>query len=164
MLLGKILANSGMAKGFNVTWLPSYGAEVRGGTAYSMVKISSGNIASPVIDKTDTAIIMNAPSLDKFEKRIKKSGMLILNTSLVKERHLRKDIDIVGVPLTEEAVKLGNVRVANTIAIGIYAAKRGIIDKITLKSVIEEMGAGKEDLIALNLKAMEAGFALASVI
>jgi 2-oxoglutarate ferredoxin oxidoreductase subunit gamma len=157
MVMGKVLANAGMKKGYNVTWMPSYGAEVRGGTAYSMVKISSEEVASPVVSSADTAFIMNDPSLDKFEKKIKKEGLLILNASMVKEEAKRKDIDILKVPLTDEAIKLGNVKIANMIAIGVYIANKELFDKKLLKEVIKEMAMGREDLISINIAALEKG-------
>jgi 2-oxoglutarate ferredoxin oxidoreductase subunit gamma len=157
MVLGRVLANAGMARDLYVTWLPSYGAEVRGGTAHSVVRISSRPIASPVVSGADTAIIMNEPSLDKFESKITAGGLLILNTSMAKRKVSRDDIDVVGAPLTDEAIKLGNVRVANMIAAGIFAAKKKIFDKDVLVNVIEKMATGREELIPVNVKAVEKG-------
>ena len=162
MVLGKVLAIAGMEKGWNVTWMPSYGAEVRGGTAHSMVKIDSQNIASPVVSNANTAFIMNGPSLDKFEKRIKKGGLLILNTSITSRAVKRKDIDIIGADLTDEAIKLGNVKVANMIAAGIYAVKKKVLDKDLLFRAMEKMAAGRKDLISVNQKAVERGIELGS--
>ena len=157
MVLGKVLAAAGMEKGYNVTWMPSYGAEVRGGTAHSMVKIGSEQIASPIVVDVDTAFIMNEPSLDKFEKRIKQKGLLILNTSIIKRTPKRKDLNVIKARLTDEAIALGNVRVANMIAVGIYIARKKIFDKKMLFSVIETMAAGRKDLIPVNKKAIEKG-------
>jgi len=161
MLLGKVLADAGMREKLYVTWLPSYGAEVRGGTAYAMTRISSRPIASPFIAKADSAIIMNEPSLVKFEDRIVPGGLLILNTSLASRGVKRKDLDVIEVPLTEEAMKLGNVRVANMIAASIYAAKKGVIRTDTLVDTIKKMGAGRKELIDINMKAVERGVELA---
>jgi 2-oxoglutarate ferredoxin oxidoreductase subunit gamma len=157
MTLGKALAYAGMMKDLHVTWMPSYGAEVRGGTAHAMVRISSEPVGSPTVGVADTAIIMNGPSLDKFQDRIKKGGLLILNTSMATEEVAREDIDIVKAPLTDEAMKLGNVRVANMIAAGIYADRKGIFDKTTLVKVIETMGAARKEIIPVNIKAVEKG-------
>ncbi len=157
MVLGKVLANAGMARDLHVTWLPSYGAEVRGGTAHSMVRISSEEIASPVVSKADTAIIMNGPSLDKFEDRIVPGGFLILNTSMVGREVRRDDIEVIKAPLTEDAIKLGNVRVANMIAAGIFAAKKGIFNKEVLVNVMKKMATGREEIIPANIKAVERG-------
>ncbi len=161
MLLGKVLATAGMEQNLHVTYLPSYGAEVRGGTAHSMVRISSHTIGNPVIEKADTGIIMNEPSLVKFEKKIKPGGLLILNKSLIKEKVSRSDIDIVEVELTDEAIKLGNIKVANMIALSIFATKKDIIKKETLCDVVKKMGSAKKVLIEINLKAIEIGIRIA---
>ncbi len=160
MLLGKVLASMGMLRGLNVTWMPSYGAEVRGGTAHSMVRISSKPIASPVVSDTSAAIIMNSPSLDKFEERIVPGGLLILNASMASRKVERDDIDIIAAPLTDEAIKLGNVRVANMIAAGIFTARKKIFDKKVLVSVIEEIAAGHKALLPINIRAVEKGISL----
>jgi len=146
-----------MARDLHVTWMPSYGAEVRGGTAHCMVRIESEPIASPIISNTDAAIIMNGPSLDKFEPKVNPGGLLILNASMAIRKPERKDIDIVETPLTEEAIKIGNVRVANMIAAGIFAAKKKIFDRDMMVKVIEEIGRGYKELIPVNIKALECG-------
>jgi len=157
MVLGKVLATAAMEKDFQVTWFPAYGAEVRGGTAYSMVRLSEEPIANPIVRIASAAIIMNELSLEKFEKSIKPGGLLILNASLVKTKPKRKDIEIVSAELTEEAVRLGNIRVANMIAAGIYAAKTKIFDKKVMMKAIEIMAAGRKELIPINIKAIELG-------
>ena len=162
MVLGKLLATCGMEKGYNATWMPSYGAEVRGGTAHSMVKIGLEKIASPIVADADTAFIMSEPSFDKFENRIKKKGLLILNTSIIKRPPKRKDLNIIKARLTDEAIALGNVRVANMVAIGIYIAKKKLFDKKTLFSVIEKMAAARKDIIPINKKAVEKGIEIAN--
>ncbi len=160
MIMGKILANAALERGMHVTWLPSYGAEVRGGTAHSMVRISSDVIASPMVTFTDTAIIMNSPSLVKFEKRVKPGGLIIVNSSIVKDEVKRDDIEVLKVPLTEEAIKLGNARVANTIAVSIWAAKTGLFEENDILKVVEKMAAEKEELAAVNIKAVKKGFTM----
>ena len=157
MVLGKVLAEAGMLSGVNVTWIPSYGAEVRGGTAHSSIRISSEPIASPFISSADTAIIMNGPSLDKFENKISSDGLLILNTSMAERNPVRKDLDIIDVPLTDEAIKLGNIRVANIIAAGIFIAKKNIFSKDIMIKTIEKMAGKRKELIPINIKALERG-------
>lgn len=157
MVLGKVLASAGMTAGYEVTYLPSYGVEVRGGTAYAMVKISSSPIASPVARHVDTAIIMNQPSLDRFEKAVKKGGLMILNTSMAEGHSSRKDIEIVKAALTEEAIKIGSGKVANMIAAGIFIARRPAFDKRAMTRVIQEMAGGRKELIDINIKAVERG-------
>lgn len=161
MVLGKFLANAAMKEGFNVTWLPSYGAEVRGGTAHSDIRISSSFIGSPMVSDPDVAIIMNEPSQGKFEDKVKKGGLLILNSSLSSRRVSRNDIRVINIPLTDEAIKLGNIKVANIIAAGVYAKARKIFDKKTLVETIEIMAGGKKELADINMKAIEKGMELA---
>ncbi|MFH1305919.1 MAG: 2-oxoacid:acceptor oxidoreductase family protein [Candidatus Omnitrophota bacterium] len=157
MVLGKVLANAGMDKGLHVTWMPSYGAEVRGGTAHSDVRLSSSPIASPLISQADTVIAMNTPSLDKFEERLVPGGLLIINTSLVRRASFRKDIKVVRLSLTDEAIKLGNVRVANMIAVGAFEAIKKIFGKNILMNVMKRMAAGREEILPANIKALEMG-------
>lgn len=162
MLLGKVIAEAAMAENKFITWLPSYGAEVRGGTAHCMVVISDDEIGSPYIDKADTLIIMNAPSLEKFRNRIKNKGLLILNRSLATEnKKAGKGIRILRYPFTDIAVKLGNIKVANMAALGCFIAQKKILDR---KSVSAAMAAiapqDKKDLIAINEKALEEGMNL----
>lgn len=162
MVLGKVISNCAMESGYDVTYLPSYGAEVRGGTAHSMVRVSSSPIGSPYVDHPDTAIIMNNPSLAKFEPRISEGGLLVLNTSMVTDKPSRKDIDIVAAPLTDEAMNIGNVKVANVIAAGIFFEKKDIFDKSVIEKVIALMAKGREELIPINMKAIERGAEIAN--
>jgi len=162
MVLGKFLANAGMASGMNVTWLPSYGAEVRGGTAHSFIRISTDIISNPVVFSPDTAILMNGPSLDKFEDSLLPGSLLILNSSMCDRAAVRTDMDIVNVPLTGEAMALGNIKVANMIALGIYASKRDIFDTELLFKVVEQMAGARKELVAVNIDAIKRGMAIGS--
>ncbi len=162
MLLGKVLAESAMRDNKYVTWFPSYGAEVRGGTAYCMVIISDQEISSPYIKKADTLIVMNAPSLKRFQERIKNNGLLIVNSSLAKEIIKIKDIEQFNCRFTDIALKLGNIKVANMVAVGFYAGKKGIIDVNKVLQAIEEMAPrGRKDLIEVNQRALNEGIKLA---
>jgi len=158
MAMGKVLALSAMREGKYVTWLPAYGAEVRGGTAHCMVIISDEEIFSPYIEKADTLIILNNPSLARFKNSIRKGGLLLVNSSLADCKATSRRLEVLQVPMTEMASKLGLERVANTIAIGAYLAKKKIISMATMEKSIEEVLAHKEKLIALNKKALEEGF------
>ncbi|NQT96091.1 MAG: 2-oxoacid:acceptor oxidoreductase family protein [Candidatus Omnitrophica bacterium] len=157
MILGKLMAYSAMRKNFNVTWMPSYGAEVRGGTAHCMVVISDKEVASPVISLYDTAIIMNKPSLDKFIGKIRPKGTLILNSSLVDGKIKRKDISVLRIPFTDIAHKLGNIRVANVIAFGVYMSKKKLFSKEIAKKGITIAFGGNKELVSLNIRALEEG-------
>ncbi len=158
MTLGKVLATLGMEAGKKVSWMPSYGAEVRGGTAHSMVIISGSDIPSPVVGESDICIVMNKPSLDKFESRVKKGGTIILNSSLIESPVKRKDINVVKVPATEIAFSLGNIKVANIVALGALVSKTKIVSKNKAISLVEEFFAGKKALLELNRKAFQKGF------
>ena len=158
MLLGKLITFGAMRKGLNTTWLPSYGAEVRGGTAHSMVHISDEDISSPIVSLCDTAIVMNQPSFEKFISKIRPKGALLLNTSLVNGKVSRKDISVLKIPMTETAHKLGNVKVANMVALGAYIKKRKLFSKDIMKEGIKNIFAPNKSLIDLNIEALEEGF------
>jgi len=158
MLLGKLLAQAGLASRKNVTWMPAYGAEVRGGTAYSMTKISDKEIANPIITTPDILVTMNDPSLVKYEDRLKPKGLLILNKSLIKSKPKRKDISIVSIPMTEIASKLGSVRSANMVALGAIIKRSKLFPVRTVTTALHEMLGGKEEIFMLNKKAIEKGF------
>ena len=161
MLMGKLIAAAALHENRQVTWVPSYGAEVRGGTAHCMVKISGKDIASPFISQPDTCIVLNQPALNKFNNRLKKKGLLIVNSSLINKKPNRKDIKIIYAPLTDIAVGLGNVKVANTVALGIYLAKKKNIKPESLFYVMKEMAKkSKSKLLELNQKALNEGMGL----
>lgn len=160
MLLGKVLAIAAMRENKLVTWLPSYGAEVRGGAAYCMVIISDKEIGSPYTEQADTLIIMNQPSLDKFKDRLTHKGLLIVNSSLVK-MDLSPNNYILKQPFTDIAIELGNIKVANMVALGFYVTKNKIIDIKTLLKVIEDLAPeDKKELIEINKQALLRGAAL----
>ncbi len=158
MLCGKILAQAAMIEGKFVTWLPAYGAEVRGGTAHCMVIISDEEIGSPYIYKTDTLIIMNQPSLARFKNRLEDNGLLFINSSMVKAG---AEIKALRYPFTDIAVELGNVKVANMIALGACLAKKKTISLKSILKVMKMMApAGREDILNINQKALDTGVRL----
>ncbi|OIO37206.1 MAG: hypothetical protein AUJ75_04620 [Candidatus Omnitrophica bacterium CG1_02_49_10] len=163
MVMGKLIAQAALAGGKEVAWLPSYGAEVRGGTAHCMVTISLKPIATPVIFSPDVCFAMNKPSLLKFQGRVRKGGLLIVNTSLTDEKVSRKDIDVVRLPLTELASKLGSGRIANMIAIGAYAAKRDAISlEDAILSIKDVIPVYRHNLLKINASALKEGYRLAN--
>jgi 2-oxoglutarate ferredoxin oxidoreductase subunit gamma len=162
MVLGRVLAKAALEENKCVTWLPSYGAEVRGGTANCMVTISDQEIGSPYIDKADALIILNAPSVKRFLPQLKDKGLLILNSSLAKTETTKK-ATVLSLPFTDVALKLGNIRVANIVALGCFVAKSKAVDIKTVMQVIEEMApADRKELILVNKKALLAGKELVS--
>lgn len=152
MFVGKLLCQSAMSAGFNVTFMPSYGAEVRGGTANCHVIIRDKAIASPVVTETDTLIALNEPSLLKFEKCVKKDGLILVNSSLVSNIPKRTDGVLENIPATDLAYDIGNVKTANIIILGRYVAVKKIISKETVLNNI------KGPLEDLNKKAFETGY------
>lgn len=159
MLLGKVLAEAAMREGKFVTWLPSYGPEVRGGTSHCMVVISDTEIGSAFIKKADCLIIMNAPSLTRFKGRLASRGKMIINNSLVTS-YRGSDSNILSAPFSDMAIKLGNIRVANMIALGSLITFTGAVKLETVSGVIADMGKAKPDLIRINQDALRQGAAL----
>lgn len=158
MLIGKVLAQAAMEDGLQVTWLPAYGAEVRGGTAHCMVIISDKQIGSPRVEEAETIIILNQLSLIKFKPRLKKDGLLIVNSSLVKAAGSSK---ILGYPFTEIAIRIGNIKVANMVALGCLLGKKKIVSVQNVLNIIKQMAPkDKPQLIAVNQEALHKGLEL----
>jgi len=160
MLMGKLLAQAGMKSGRHVTWMPSYGAEVRGGTAHSMVHISERGIASPRVSRPTTCIVMNKPSLLKFMDKVERGGLLIINTSMADEIVEKKAMKIAAFPLTKLALELGNIKVANMIAVGAFVRLKGIFSMKDVLGEVSNVLPSKKDLIAINKKAIKLGYEL----
>ncbi|XMB68066.1 2-oxoacid:acceptor oxidoreductase family protein [Mycoplasmatota bacterium zrk1] len=158
MLMGQLLAYAATNKDLNTLWFPSYGPETRGGTANCQVIISEEDIYSPVFSKCDTAIIMNGPSLDKFESRVAPGGKILINSSLVSREVTRTDIEVIKVPVNEIALELGNLKVANMVMLGAYLEVLKIfsIDDI-IKVLKKTFGEGKSHLIDVNREALKIG-------
>jgi 2-oxoglutarate ferredoxin oxidoreductase subunit gamma len=149
-----------MIDGLNVTFFPAYGAEMRGGTANCSVVLSTDPVASPVVGQPDTILIMNEPSLAKFEAALKPGGRLFINTSLVASRPKRTDIEVVEVPANDIAEELGNIKCANMVMLGAYAGKSRAVKPDTLKDNIKEIyPKAKEAMIEMNRKAVDKGMA-----
>ena len=158
MFMGKLLAMTGLLGDKHVTWMPSYGAEVRGGTAYSMAKISDGEIASPVVTRPNILVVMNRPSFVKYESSLKDGGTLISNKTLVGDVPKRKGITFVNIPLTEAACKLGDIRCANIIAVGALARRSKMLSIRNIASALKLAFKNNEELFLKNKKALEAGY------
>ena len=160
MLLGKVLAEAAMRQARFVTWFPAYGPEVRGGTSHCMVTISDQEIGSPYINKADTVIILNNPSLERFSARVKDKGLLILNSSLACAG-ANRGIKILQFPFTDIAIKLGNIKVANMVALGCYLRQKKIVKIKEMLEVFRFMApAGKTNILEVNEKALQEGVKL----
>lgn len=158
MFMGKLLCYAGMMENKHVTYIPSYGAEVRGGTAYCNVIISTDEIPSPVISGPMNAIIMNTPSLKKFEPTIMKKGLLVVDSSMANRTVNRKDIETITIPATNIADRLGNTRVANMVALGAFLARKDIINRSTVMEAFEEiLPSYRKHLIEINRQAFTEG-------
>ncbi len=157
MLIGKILAHAAMEEGFEVSWVPSYGPEMRGGTAYCTVVISDQVIGSPVIKNPRHLVAMNRPSLEKFAPVVKPCGVILINRSLIPIGANRDDIDELSVPVNEIAIELGSIRSANIVALSAFVARSRIVDIECLRECIKTEFARKAKLIPLNMKAVDAG-------
>jgi len=158
--MGLNLAQAAMLEGKNVTYLPSYGAEVRGGTANCTVAISDEDIASPVASSPDFVVVMNQPSLVRFQNQIQSGGLLFINSSLIEAEISRGDIDIISVPANRIAEEMGSPRSANMVMLGAFAKKSNLV---SLSSVIEELKdtlKNKQKLITINKKALTVGYEL----
>ncbi len=158
MSMGQLLAYAGMLEDKHVAWIPSYGPEMRGGTANCSVTISTEQISSPIISEPGTAIVLNKPSLDKFAPAVKPGGILLINSSLIDPGYSRPGIKVFEIPANDLALEMGNTRVANMVLLGafIQLTRAVSIDSVieSLKKVLPE---NRHNLIPLNRAALEKG-------
>ncbi len=160
--MGQFLTHAAMGAGKNVSWVPSYGAEMRGGTANCLVTIADEEISSPITENPLMAVIMNRPSLDKFEEKIKPNGTLVLNSSLVDRKPNRDDLTVLELPVNKLAEEINNPRGANMILLGAYLEKTGVVEIEQVLELFESIFKGKkESVIAKNREAFLAGVAYA---
>lgn len=161
LTIGKNLVEAGLAEGLHVTWAPSYGPEMRGGTANCSVVISDKVIGSPIFQNPDELIAMNGPSLDKFGPTVKKDGLVLINSSVVKYKYNRPDVSVYYIPCDDVASELGNLKVANMVMLGSYIGATGVLKVETIEMIIEQIFSGKKaSLVPLNVKALHAGIDL----
>lgn len=154
---GLMVANGGMYSGLESSWFPSYGPEMRGGTANCCVVLSDKKIGSPVFSQPDVLFAMNSPSLEAFEKDVKSGGTIVVNTSMVSQKVNRTDVRVYYMPLTDMATELGDKTVSNLVAVGAYLAIDPVIEKDCMLDVIEKK-LHKKEFLELNRRAIEAGF------
>jgi 2-oxoglutarate ferredoxin oxidoreductase subunit gamma len=159
LMMGYSFAHSAMNQGYYVTYLPSYGAEVRGGTANCTVALSDEEIASPVASQPDYLVILNNPSVYTFQNRIASGGTFFLNSSIITVRPSREDVELCWVPAGEIAEKLGSTRVINTAMLGAFIKKTGFVTADNyLNSLADIIGESKKSLIDVNRRAFMAGY------
>ena len=157
-LIGKMLVEAGMEEGKEVSFLPSYGAEMRGGTSNCNVIISDEPVGSPIVNEATCVMALNRPSMDKFEGSVIPGKTLLINSSLVDRKAERTDIEAIYVPANDIANELGNTKVANMVMLGAYIAATGALQVQTLQEMLRHMFSGKKEaLIPLNMEALTRG-------
>ena len=160
LAIGKNLAEAGMAEGLFVTWSPSYGPEMRGGTANCSVVLSDKPVGSPVFNTTTELIALNEPSLSKFEAGVLPGGIVFINSDVVPDKVSRDDLTAYYVPCNTIAAEVGNTKVANMVMLGAYVGATKVLKPETIEEMIAEMFAGaKAKFIPLNIEAFRRGMA-----
>jgi 2-oxoglutarate ferredoxin oxidoreductase subunit gamma len=163
LLIGKFLAMASMLEGKHVSWLPSYGPEMRGGTANCSVTVSDEPVASPMVEKADAVIAMNRPSLDKFESHVKPGGVLVINSSIIDRKAERDDIKVIYCDAQRIAEEIKNPKGANVAILGsLMAAEPIVSDELMSEAIRIELGERKAKFLPGNMKALEAGKAAAA--
>jgi 2-oxoglutarate ferredoxin oxidoreductase subunit gamma len=161
LFVGQLLAYTALAEDKHVTWIPSYGPEMRGGTANCTIVISEEPIGSPVCKYPSIVVVFNNPSLEKYEPLVRPGGLLVVNESLIVAPPARADIETVLVPATALASELGDVKMANMILLGALLAHRPVVEPETVAQVlVEKLGTRKAHLHTINLDALQRGLTL----
>ena len=156
---GKFLAYEGLIEGREVSWLPSYGPEMRGGTANCSIILSDEKIGSPIVDKPDILIAMNAPSFDKYVNEIKSGGQAFIDSSLIEKKCERNDVDAYYIPATKLAADENLPGLAKMIMLGLFIKKSGVIPSENIEKAMQKLvPAKKQNLIELNMKAINIGY------
>ncbi|GAB4153234.1 MAG: 2-oxoacid:acceptor oxidoreductase family protein [Candidatus Promineifilaceae bacterium] len=159
LFAGKLLAYAGMEHGYHVTWIPSYGPEMRGGTANCTVIISDNPIGAPIVSRPDIAVVLNQPSFEKYEPLVKPGGLLVVNSAIVHVQTRRIDIDVAYVPANTIAAELGSDKMMNMAAVGALLSRRPILPLSIVGQVLtDHLPKEKEYLIESNLKVLQAGY------
>ncbi len=162
LFAGQLLAYTGIAENLYVTWIPSYGPEMRGGTANCTVIVSEEEIGAPIISKPTAAIVLNLPSLEKYGPLVKPGGLLIVNESLVPARCERDDIRVIYIPASDIATEMGNPRMANMLLLGAFVQATGIVSLETVMSELEKhLSERQRKWLEPNKEALQKGAELA---
>ena len=156
---GQILAQAFMLEGLEITWLPAYGAEMRGGTVNCTLAFSDEEVASAYIEIPETAIVMNLPSFERFESQVKAGGLIIANSTLIDATPRRDDIKYVFAPFTQIANDLGNIRVANIVSLGAFLALKEFVKIENVMTVLQDVFSSKGmKIVDLNINALKKGY------
>lgn len=156
---GKLLSYAGLREGKEVTFFPSYGAEMRGGTANCTVVVSDSPISSPIVSSPKNAIMMSYPSYLKFFSKVSSGGRAVINSSLVSDKLGREDVEVIRIPANEIAEEIGSPRIANMVILGAWIEKSGILSLESLVLCLEQVisKSKKKDLLSLNEEALRRG-------
>jgi 2-oxoglutarate ferredoxin oxidoreductase subunit gamma len=158
LLIGKLLAYAGMKAGKEVTWMPAYGPEMRGGTCNCTVVMSDHKIGAPVTTSPHGLIALNLPSLDKFEDTVRPGGVVVVNTALINRLPNRRDLVVVPVACNEVAQEAGTAKAANMVALGAFLGASQIVDVELVKGALEETFAARPKLVPINMAALAKGY------
>lgn len=159
--MGMTLAYAGMVEDKQVAWIPSYGPEMRGGTANCTVIVSDTNVSSPIINSYDTAIVLNQPSLEKFEPKVKPGGILFYESNNIMTPPTRKDIEIFALPAVIEAGKIGNAKTMNMIILGAFLSKKPLVStESIMEGLSKVLPERNHHLLPINKKALKHGMGL----
>jgi 2-oxoglutarate ferredoxin oxidoreductase subunit gamma len=163
ILAGKLLAQAAMLSGLETTYMPSYGAEMRGGTANSMIVIAQNPVASPMVTKPTSLIVMNKASSNKFAPRVKPNGLIVYNSSLIDELgQVDSSVDVLAVPADDIAVELGNLKIANMVMVGAYLARRDLLSVEQAAQALPCVLAKRyHKTLPINIEALHKGAELA---
>lgn len=160
LFAGQLLTYAGMDEGLHVTWIPSYGPEMRGGTAHCTVILSDDDIGSPIIRQPTVCIVMNPPSMEKYDALVKPGGLIVVNSTLVPIRSQREDIEAIYVPSNELAAELGNVKMSNVVLLGAMLGSREILSLDSIKRAMDDhIPQRRKHIIAPNKRALDRGAA-----
>jgi 2-oxoglutarate ferredoxin oxidoreductase subunit gamma len=164
LFAGHVLAEAALLEGRDVSWMPSYGPEMRGGTASCTVILADRPIGSPIVDRADIVIALNPPSLARFEPLLAPGGLVVVNTSLIGAEPRRTDVDVVAVPCTALARASGDDLLVSVVALGAMLARRPVVALAAVReALVEVLGSNHANLLAADLDALDAGYAAASV-
>jgi 2-oxoglutarate ferredoxin oxidoreductase subunit gamma len=163
LFAGQLLAYAAMDQNLYVTWIPSYGPEMRGGKARCTVVVSDREIGAPLVRRPSAAIVLNIPSMKAFETAVKLDGVLVVNSSMVPDKSKRQDIRVIYVPASDMAMELGNVRMANVVCLGTLIEATAVVSLDAIEQALDShLPERHRHLLALNKEALRKGAALAS--
>nr|HID14277.1 2-oxoacid:ferredoxin oxidoreductase subunit gamma [Anaerolineae bacterium] len=161
LFAGQLLAYAAMDSGYHVTWIPSYGPEMRGGKARCTIIVSDQEIGSPLVRRPSASIVLNIPSMEAFEPAVKPGGVLVVNSSLVPQKSERTDIRVFYVPASDLATELGNIRLANVICLGALVQATGVVPLEAVEQALDDhLPERHRKLLELNKEALRKGAAL----